>query len=119
MRMNFAVRSVYHKPFKFICFKADYDVEEFFPEPRVAPTPKSLVNSSPFAIIGRQIPPWCAGSQYPKHSVDKSAVVLGYATPLASLPGQIWFQFNPYCVGDIMAMIVCIHRENLFAFSLV
>ena len=83
--------------------------QEFFPNIFSVPTDEPLMNTAPLPVIGRQVTPGRPGSQYPKHRIDKTAVILSNPAPLASLPPQMWFEQLPYFIVYIMPVIGCIH----------
>ena len=90
---TFDMAGVDHQPFiiRFI----NQNFSEFFPNAFSAPTNEPLMNAAPLPVIGRQVSPGRSGSQYPKHRVDKTAVILGNSAPLAPLSRQMWFKQCP------------------------
>ena len=75
------------------------------------PADEPLMNTAPLPVIGRQVTPGCSCSQYLKHRIDKTAIILSNPAPLTSLPGQMWFKQLPYFLIYIMFVIGCIHRS--------
>ena len=96
-----------HQPF--IIRFVNQNFQKFFPNTFSAPTDEPLMNAAPFPVIGRQISPGRPGSQYPKHRINKTPVILSDSSPLAALSRQMGFQQRPHVIAYVMSVIGCFH----------
>ena len=102
--MNLHVAGIDHQPFKIRL--VDHLLQQLFPDTLVAPAAEAAMGVLPVPVVRRQVAPRSAGTQNPENTVEKTAVVLGDAAPLASLPGKMWGQQLPGMVAQIVAVIV-------------
>ena len=103
----------------FIIRLIDLNFQELFPNTFSTPTDEPLMNAAPLPVIGRQVTPGCSGSQYLKHCVNKTAVILSNPTPLASLSWQMWSKQLPYFVVYVVSVIGCFHLAVPCLFKIV
>jgi hypothetical protein len=101
--MNLDMTRVDHQPLK-IRLINDF-LQDLLPQPVFYPTAKSLGDTVPVPVSGRQITPWRACSQNPEYPVDKFPIVFRYPAPLAFLTWQIRFQQQPYRIRYIVTML--------------
>ena len=76
------------------------------------------MNAAPFPVIGRQISPGRPGSQYPKHRINKTPVILSDSSPLAALSRQMGFQQRPHVIAYVMSVIGCFHLFFSYLFMM-
>ena len=67
------------------------------------PTNETAVGVAPAAVIGRQVPPGCAGMQYPENGIDELPVTRCLAAPAAFASGQVVFNPAPLAAGGVVA----------------
>jgi hypothetical protein len=82
-------------------------LQECLPHALVTPAAKSLMGVFPVAVGLGQIPPRCACTQNPEHSVDELPAVFGYPSSLTVLPWQQ--RSNDFPVLDVVLMLRFYH----------
>jgi hypothetical protein len=98
--MCLAVAGIDHQPLEI--WVDDEPLQQCLPYALVAPTTKTPMGVFPITIGRWQIAPGGPGSQNPQDGINEAPIVLGYATPLASLPGKMRFEQRPVSIGKIM-----------------
>lgn len=96
MRMHFGVRAIDHQPFHIGI--ADQRGQNVSPVSFVAPPAETSMHILPIAIVRRQIAPWRASTQDPKHGVHEKPVVVGNSAPLPFLSRQQRLQIAPHTI---------------------
>lgn len=97
MGMNLDMGGIHHQPFHI--FFSRQDEHQLRPDAFVAPTDETAVGVAPATVIGRKIPPGCAGAQYPENGIDELPVIHCLAAPAAFASGQVVFNQVPLVVG--------------------
>jgi hypothetical protein len=105
--MHFDMAGIDHQPF--IIRFVNQNFQKFFPNTFSSPTDEPLMNAALFPVIGRQISLGRPGSQYPKHRINKTPVILSDSSPLAALSRQMGFQQRPHVIAYVMSVVRCFH----------
>jgi len=107
MRMHFAVAGIDHQPLhvRFV----DELLKQSLPDAAVAPPAKPPVRVLPVAVARRKIAPGCARAQNPENRVQKPTVVVGNASPLPALPGQMRLKALPGRIRYVVSSCAISH----------
>ena len=123
--MDFNMRNVNDKPFKFIvCIVTQKDLEQLLPNTLLYPSAKTLCNRVPIAIKRRQATPRRTCAKNPKYGIEKLAIIESYFASVAILTWKQWGKFLPYRIGYIVpwyagvGVLYFIKRKRLFAIFL-
>ena len=81
LRMNFAMTGIKHK--LFIIRARHQRFRNLLPDTFVPPPTKAVTYSPTFPMVRWLVAPRRSGARPPKHTIDKSAAVRSYATPLS------------------------------------
>jgi hypothetical protein len=112
MRTHLGVAGIDHQPL--IVRLIDGHLQQRFPQVFIAPAAKAPMDVFSATIVGRQVTPGSAGTQYPEDGVDEALIVLGDTVPGTLASGQVRFEQNPGAIVDIVAAM---HRQFFGGFA--
>ena len=119
MLVGFDATGIHHEPFQVRFVDADF--QQPLPDARIPPSDEAAVRIALPAVFRRQIAPWRPRSQDPEYGIDEFPVVLGDSAPCSPSSREVWFDFGPHRILEVMAvectvfigLMLCIHTVFL------